>query len=91
MMATLAAGNPLELKDRIHYRYQSARAADRCVEHVSRLFRACGAAAIFHGNPIGRFFADIHAARAHYANNPDRLGRNYGGVLLGQSNADLFL
>ena len=91
MMATLAAGNALDLKDRIHYRYQSALAANRCVEHVSRLFRACGAAAIFQGNPIGRFFADIHAARAHYANNPDRFGRNYGGVLLGQANADLFL
>ena len=91
MLATLAGGHPLDLNDRIHYRYQSALAADRCVEQVSRLFRACGASAIFAGNPIGRFFADIHAVRAHYANNPDRFGRNYGGVLLGQPNADLFL
>lgn len=91
MMATLASGKPLDLKDRIHYRYQSALAADRCVEHVSRLFRSCGASAIFQGNPIGRFFADIHAARAHYANNPDRFGRNLGGVLLGLPNADLFI
>jgi 3-hydroxy-9,10-secoandrosta-1,3,5(10)-triene-9,17-dione monooxygenase len=91
MMATLQSGQPLDIKDRIHYRYQSARAADRCVEHVSKLFRACGASAIFSGNPIGRFFADIHAARAHFANNADRFGRNYGGVLLGLQNADLFL
>nr|UXE46185.1 flavin-dependent monooxygenase, oxygenase subunit HsaA [uncultured bacterium] len=91
MMATLERGDPLDLQDRIHYRYQSARAADRCVEHVSKLFRSCGASAIFTGNPIGRFFADIHAARAHFANNADRYGRNYGGVLLGQPNADLFL
>jgi 3-hydroxy-9,10-secoandrosta-1,3,5(10)-triene-9,17-dione monooxygenase len=40
---------------------------------------------------MARFFADIHAARAHYANNPDRFGRNYGGVLLGLPNADLFI
>ncbi len=91
MMATLAGGRTLDLKDRIHYRYQSALAADRCVEHASRLFRSCGASAIFQGNPIGRFFLDIHAARAHYANNPDRFGRNYGAVLLGRPNADLFL
>ncbi len=91
MMTTLASGQPLELKDRILYRYQSALAADRCVEHVSRLFRSCGASAIFSGNPIGRFFADIHAARAHFANNADRFGRNYGGVLLGLQNADLFI
>lgn len=91
MMTTLASAQPLDLKDRIHYRYQSALAADRCVEHVSRLFRSCGASAIFQSNPIGRFFGDIHAARAHYANNPDRFGRNYGGVLLGLPNADLFI
>ena len=91
MMSTLASGQALDLKDRIHYRYQSALAADRCVEHVSRLFRSCGASVIFEGNPIGRFFADIHAARAHYANNPDRFGRNLGGVLLGLPNADLFV
>jgi 3-hydroxy-9,10-secoandrosta-1,3,5(10)-triene-9,17-dione monooxygenase len=91
MMSTLTRGEALDLKDRIHYRYQSALAADRCVEHVSRLFRVCGASAIFQGNPIGRFFTDIHAARAHYANNPDRFGRNYGGVLLGLPNGDLFL
>ena len=91
MMATLERGQPLNLTDRIHYRYQSALAAQRCAENVGRLFRACGASAIFQGNPIGRFFTDIHAARAHYANNPDRFGRNYGAVMLGQPNADLFL
>ena len=91
MMATLTSGSALDIEDRIHYRYQSALAADRCVNHVSRLFRSCGASAIFQGNPIGRFFLDIHAARAHFANNPDRFGRNYGGVLLGLPNADLFL
>jgi 3-hydroxy-9,10-secoandrosta-1,3,5(10)-triene-9,17-dione monooxygenase len=91
MMATLSSGQALDIKDRILYRYQSALSADRCVEHVSRLFRSCGASAIFQGNPIGRFFADLHAARAHYANNPDRFGRNLGGVLLGLPNADLFL
>jgi len=91
MMATLERGEQLEIKDRIHYRYQSARAADRCVEQVSKLFRSAGASAIFSGNPILRFFLDIHAARAHFANNADRFGRNYGGVLLGLQNGDLFL
>jgi 3-hydroxy-9,10-secoandrosta-1,3,5(10)-triene-9,17-dione monooxygenase len=34
---------------------------------------------------------DIHAARMHYANNPDKFGRNYGGVLLGLGNTDFFI
>lgn len=91
MVNKLRRGEPLEIADRVHYRYQSALAAERCAEHVTRLFHSCGAQGIFVGNPIARFFADIHAARAHYANNPDRFGRNYGGVLLGQQNSDLFI
>lgn len=91
MMTRLENGQALDITDRIHYRYQSARAADRCVEQVSKLFRSSGATAIFSGNSVGRFFADIHAARAHFANNADRFARNYGGVLLGLQNADLFL
>jgi 3-hydroxy-9,10-secoandrosta-1,3,5(10)-triene-9,17-dione monooxygenase len=91
MLATLERGEPLDIESRIHYRYQSALSAERCAEHVTRLLHSCGASGIFQGNPIARFFADIHAARAHYANNPDRFGRNYGGVLLGLQNSDLFI
>ena len=91
MMATLRRGESLDLNDRIHYRYQSAAVAGRCAEHIDRLFHACGGQGIYTDNPIGRFFVDIHAARMHYANNPDKFGRNYGGVLLGLGNTDFFI
>ncbi len=91
MLSKLRSGQPLAIEERLHYRYQSALAAERCAEHVTRLFHSYGAQGIFLGNPIARFFADIHAARAHYANNPDRFGRSYGGVMLGQQNTDLFI
>ncbi len=91
MMATLRRGDALDVNDRIHYRYQSAAVAGRCAEHVDRLFHACGGQGIYTDNPIGRFFVDIHAARMHYANNPDKFGRNYGGVLLGLGNTDFFI
>ena len=91
MLATLGRGDSLDVESRIHYRYQSALSAERCAEHVTRLLHSSGASGIFQGNPIARFFADIHVARAHYANNPDRFGRNYGGVLLGLQNSDLFI
>ena len=38
------------------------------------LFTASGGRAIFLGSPILRYFLDVHAARAHYANNPDKPG-----------------
>lgn len=91
MMETLRRGEALDVNDRIHYRYQSAAAAGRCAEHIDRLFHACGGQGVYTDNPIGRFFVDIHAARLHYANNPDKFGRNYGGVLLGLGNTDFFI
>jgi 3-hydroxy-9,10-secoandrosta-1,3,5(10)-triene-9,17-dione monooxygenase len=91
MMATLRRGEALDVNDRIHYRYQSAAVAGRCAEHIDRLFHACGGQGLYSDNPIGRFFVDIHAARMHYANNPDKFGRNYGGVLLGLGNTDFFI
>ena len=62
-----------------------------CVEAVDVLFTASGGRAIFLSSPLLRSFLDVHAARAHYANNPDKPGRNFGGVLLELKNQDFFL
>lgn len=91
MMATLERGEYLDVNDRIHYRYQSAAVAERCGTYVDRLYHACGGQGIYTDHPIGRFLADIHAARLHYANNADKFARNYGGVLLGLGNSDFFI
>ena len=40
---------------------------------------------------FGLNYADIMAARGHYANNPDQFGRNYGAVMLGRENSDFFI
>jgi 3-hydroxy-9,10-secoandrosta-1,3,5(10)-triene-9,17-dione monooxygenase len=91
MMDTLRRGDPLDVNERIHYRYQSAAVAQRCADHIDRLFHACGGQGVYTDHPIGRFLADIHAARLHYANNADKFARNYGGVLLGLGNSDFFI
>jgi 3-hydroxy-9,10-secoandrosta-1,3,5(10)-triene-9,17-dione monooxygenase len=91
MMSKLRRAEPLDLETRIHNRYQSAYVAERCAMHIDRLFHACGGQGLYLDNPMVRFFVDIHAARMHYANNPDRFGRNYGGVLLGLGSSDLFV
>ena len=38
-----------------------------------------------------QYFADIHAVGAHFANKAAGPGRNFGGVLLGVDNTDLFI
>ena len=63
----------------------------KCVEAVDLLFTASGGRAIFLGSPLLRYFLDVHAARAHYANNPDKPARNLGGVMLGAKTTDYFI
>ncbi len=91
MMELARAGADIPVERRVRFRYDSANAVVRCAGAIDRLFTASGARAIFLGHPLLRFFLDVHAARAHYANNPDKPARNFGGVQLGQKNQDFFL
>ncbi len=91
MMAAVRANQDLPLERRVRYRFDSSNAVERCVAAVDALFTASGGRAIFLGHPLLRYFLDLHAARAHYANNPDKPARNSGGVQLGLKNVDYFL
>ncbi|HUS24234.1 MAG TPA: acyl-CoA dehydrogenase family protein [Candidatus Binatia bacterium] len=91
LMAAARAGKPLEVTRRLHFRYQASQVVERCAHHAYQLLSACGGRGIFNDFPLVRHFLDIHAARAHYANNPDLFGRNYGGVVLGRENTDFFI
>jgi 3-hydroxy-9,10-secoandrosta-1,3,5(10)-triene-9,17-dione monooxygenase len=85
-------GQPLDnITERLHFRFQASQVVERCAHHAYKLLSACGGRGIFNDFPVVRHFLDIHAARAHYANNPDIFGRNYGGVLLGKDNTDFFI
>jgi 3-hydroxy-9,10-secoandrosta-1,3,5(10)-triene-9,17-dione monooxygenase len=91
MMAMVRADKDLPLERRLRFRYDSSRAVDRCVQVVDALFTASGGRALFLDSPIQRYFQDAHAARAHYANNPDKPARNWGGVQLKLKNQDYFV
>lgn len=85
------AGESADLETRLRFRFQSAQISSRCCALISRLFFLSGAEAIYRGNPIARAFCDIHAGRTHVANNPNTVGRNVGGVMLGGPNTDSFI
>lgn len=92
LMARAEAGDDdFDVETRVKYRYESANVVAKAVEAVDGLFSASGGRAIFLNSPLLRFFLDIHAARAHHANNPEKPGRNYGGVQLGLKTTDYFL
>ncbi|MEO1272552.1 MAG: acyl-CoA dehydrogenase family protein [Myxococcota bacterium] len=91
LMRAARAGEKLSIEQRVSYRYDATRAVDKCVRAVDEMFTNSGSRAIFVDHPMQRFFQDIHACRAHYANNPDKPGRNLGRVLFGQRSTDYFI
>jgi 3-hydroxy-9,10-secoandrosta-1,3,5(10)-triene-9,17-dione monooxygenase len=91
MMATVRAGGELALDKRLRWRLDSSMAVVKSVEVVDALFTESGGRAIFDGSALQRAFLDIHCARAHYANNPEKPARNLGAVLLGSKNSDFFV
>lgn len=91
LMAWAEAGDDMPLDRRVAFRLDSSRTVERCLAAVDALFTASGGRAIFEEHPLNRFWLDIHAARAHYANNPAKPARNLGGTLLGLKNTDFFL
>ena len=91
LMTAARTGADMPVERRVKFRYDSSRAVVKCVEAVDGLFTASGGRAIFLNSPILRYFLDVHAARAHYANNPDKPARNFGGVQLSLKNTDFFI
>jgi len=91
MMGCADRGEKIAIDKRVQYRYDSANAVVNCVAAVDALFAHSGSSAIFLDSPMQRFFQDIHACRAHFANNPEGPGQNYGQVLFGQRNQDYFI
>ncbi|WP_157218811.1 flavin-dependent monooxygenase [Flavisphingomonas formosensis] len=91
LMTQARADQPFDLEERLLFRFQSAQILDRCAGLITRMFHAGGAQGVYRDGPLARAFADIHTGRTHVANNPDKVGRNFGGVLLGQANGDSFV
>ncbi|WP_322056282.1 acyl-CoA dehydrogenase family protein [Paraburkholderia sp. J63] len=91
LLAAAQGGPEVSIERRVHFRYQSAQVAERCAQAANALLRYAGGNGIYRRNPLVRRFLDLHAARAHYANNVDRFGQNLGAVMLGRANTDFFI
>lgn len=91
MVDAADGGEPLTMQERVKMRWESSIAAQRCVEGIDKLLGCCGGMGIFYSHPVNRFFRDIHSGRGHVANTPEKFGRNWGAVQLGEDNTDFFL
>lgn len=81
-------GEETPLPLRLHYKYQTAAVADRCLDIAGKMFKCVGGSGIFETYPFGRIYADLIAARQHVSNQSQVSGRNFGGTLMGLDNAD---
>ena len=77
-MRTVRDGTALSLAQRARYRWDTAKAVDRSVRSVDRLFEASGGRGVFLDNPIQRAWRDVHAIRAHAGNNLERAAFVFG-------------
>jgi 3-hydroxy-9,10-secoandrosta-1,3,5(10)-triene-9,17-dione monooxygenase len=88
MMDCTRAGEPIEVVDRVRYRYDSAIVADRCLELTGKMLKAAGSGGIRNGSDLLAKHLDILASQAHIANHSVPFATNMGGVLLGQESTD---
>lgn len=91
MWSHLEKGEPIPVERRAQFRYDSSAAVSAAVAAVDKLFTVAGGRALHKGNVINRCFQDVHAIRAHHANQPDKPAINYGGVQFGKRTTDYFI
>lgn len=91
LLQTLSSGRKADIARRARFRADSARAVDVATRVVDGLFTQAGTAALRADHPLNRAFQDVHAIRAHHANGPIKPAANFGGVTLGEKNADFFI
>jgi len=88
-MRLVRAGSEIPLAKRARYRWDTAKATDRSVRAVDRLFEASGGRGIFLDNPIQRAWRDVHAIRAHAGNNLEKAAFVFGRSEFGLPPLDL--
>ena len=91
MMEQVAAGQEIPLIDRVRYRYQASRVIDDMIKAVDLVFDVAGGRSVFTDSDIQHIWHDIHVARAHVANSPVSFTRNWGNMMFGGDNQDVFI
>ena len=91
MLDSVMRGQEIPLIDRAKYRYQTGSILTNMLTVVDQLFDVAGGRSVFLGSEIQNIWQDMHTARAHIANNPVPLLRNWGRMILGAETQDTFI
>ena len=88
-MQLVRTAGEIPLAQRARYRWDTAKATDRSVRAVDRLFEATGGSVVYLTNPIQRAWRDVHAIRAHGGNNLEKAAAVFGRSEFGLPPVDL--
>lgn len=83
MMDFAQRGEAVPMERRALYAYQSSSVVRRMAGLVDDIVKLLGGRAIYMSSPILQPWLDIHAARAHVANDPGNRGSDVIGTLAG--------
>ena len=87
----LSTGEPIDTHERLRIRRNFAIVAKLCSQASKMIFDASGAGAVYHANPLQRYWRDIQCGSMHLTFNLDWLGEMFGkmefGLPLGKKDA----
>jgi 3-hydroxy-9,10-secoandrosta-1,3,5(10)-triene-9,17-dione monooxygenase len=83
LLDVVAAGRTPPLDQQHACRLDLSHAMELCLDAVELLFRAGGGTSLVDGNPLQRFWRDVHAAAAHRSFDIEATAAGIGRITLG--------
>ena len=84
-------GEPIPMEKRALYAYQSSNVVRRLADLVDDMVQLLGGRAIYMSSEILQPWLDIHAGRAHVANDPNNRTSDVIGTMLGEAPTFTFM
>ncbi len=91
LMGYAERGEPIPMQKRAFFTYQSSNVVRRLADLVDDIVKLLGGRAIYMTSEIIQPWLDLHAGRAHVANDPANRTADVIGTLLGEEPAFTFL
>ena len=91
LMGLATRGEPIPMEKRALFAYNSSTVVRRLADMVDDMVQLLGGRAIYMTSPILQPWLDLHAGRAHVANDPANRTADVVGTMLGEQPAFNFL
>lgn len=91
LMSYAEHGQPIPMDRRALFAYQSSSVVRRIADLVDDIVKLLGGRAIYMSSPILQPWLDLHAARAHVANDPGNRSSDVLGTMAGEAPAFTFV